>query len=140
MESGDPAYIDVLRKQGDFVYDHMKIVDGRAMLPHMYGDPRGYSFNGEPEFYQYTPNILPDRLTETYPWSMDRDDLVRLPLEKEWIAFLEGADPGYPVHALRRDLEFIRSRVERMRTSRPCASHGNRGLLRSHLGGGSMPA
>ncbi len=114
--SGDPAYIDVLRRQIDILYGHRKIVDGRATLPQMYGDPRGYRFRGEPEFYHYTPDLLLDRLTEVYLWTMDRNDLVRLPMEEGWIAFLEGEDPGYPVRALRRDLEFIRSRVERMRT------------------------
>ena len=113
--TGDAKYIDVLRRQLDILYDHKKTVDGRTMLPQMYGDPRGYRFQGEPEFYHYTPNQFLDRLTEIYLWSMDARDRARIPVDKGWLAFLEGNDPDYPARALRQDLEHIRSRVERMR-------------------------
>ena len=114
--TGDSKYIDVLRRQIDILYDHKKIVDGRTLLPQMYGDPKGYGSHGEPEFYHFTPNLFLDRLTEIYLWSMDRRDLSRIPRSEGWIAFLEGSDPDYPVRALRGDLEYIRSRVERMRS------------------------
>ena len=114
--TGDSKYIDVLRRQIDILYDHKKTVDGRTLLPQMYGDPKGYRFRGEPEFYHYTTNLFLDRLTEIYLWSMDRLDLSRIPRSEGWVAFLEGADPGYPVRALRQDLEYIRDRLERMRS------------------------
>ena len=113
--TGDAKYIDVLRRQIDMLYEHKKTVDGRTMLPQMYGDPRGYGFHGAPEFYQYTANQFLDRLTEIYLWSMDRRDLSRIPRSEGWVAFLEGSDPGYPIRALRQDLEYIRNRVEHMR-------------------------
>ena len=113
--TGEAKYIDVLRRQIDMLYDHRKTIAGQTMLPQMYGDARGYSYRGEPEFYHYTANLFIDRLTEIYLWSMDRRDLSRIPRSEGWIAFLEGSDPGYPVRALRQDLEYIRSRVERMR-------------------------
>ncbi len=113
--TGDAKYIDVLRRQIDILYEHRKTVDGRTMLPQMYGDPRGYQFQGEPEFYHYTANLFLDRLTEIYLWSMEQRDLARIPGDRGWIAFLEGNDPSYPVRALRQDLEHIRSRIERMR-------------------------
>lgn len=62
------------------------------------------------------PNLLVDRLTEIYLWSMGRRDFSRIPLNRGWAAFLEGEDPDYPVRALRRDLEHIRSRIESMRS------------------------
>ena len=113
--SGDFSYIDVLRRQMDLIYEHKKTVDGKTLLPQMYGDPRGYKYDGEPEFYHYTENLFTDRLTEIYLWSMDRMDLDRIPTEEGWIAFLEGNDPGYPARAMRQDFEHIRERTDRMR-------------------------
>ena len=113
--TGDAKYIDVLRKQLDVLYEHKKVVDGKTLLPQMYGDPKGYKYSGEPEFYHYTGNLFSDRATEIYLWSMDRNDLARVPHDKGWIGFLEGADPDYPVRALKQDFEYVRRRVEAMR-------------------------
>jgi hypothetical protein len=111
--TGDPSYIAVLRRQMDNIYAQKKVVDGKEMLPQMYGDPRGHKETGREEWYHYTPNLHHDRLAEIYLWSMDRKDLERVP-RKGFIGWLEGAEPGYPEQALRRDLEFVRSRVEEM--------------------------
>ena len=114
--SGDQAYIDVLRKQMDLVLAARKVENGKTLLPRMYGDPRGYKYNGEPEFYQYEPITYSDRLTEIYLWSMRREDLARVPLEDEpWPAFLEGKNPAYPIEAMQADFEHIRERMEFMR-------------------------
>ena len=114
--SGDQAYIDVLRKQMDLVLAAKKVENGKTLLPRMYGDPRGYKYNGEPEFYQYEPITYSDRLTEIYLWSMRREDLARVPLEDEpWPAFLEGKNPAYPIEAMQADFEHIRERMEFMR-------------------------
>ena len=114
--SGDQAYIDVLRKQMDLVLAARKVENGKTLLPRMYGDPRGYKYNGDPEFYQYEPITYSDRLTEIYLWSMRREDLARVPLEDEpWPAFLEGKNPAYPIEAMQADFEHIRERMEFMR-------------------------
>jgi hypothetical protein len=81
----------------------------------MYGDPRGYKYNGKPEFYHYTGNLFLDRLTEIYLWSMDRRDLERIPTDRGWIGFLEGKNPTYPEKELADDFEHIRKRMELMR-------------------------
>jgi hypothetical protein len=112
--TGDASYIDVLRRQLDNLYAQQKVVDGKATIPQMYGDPRGYKFDGKPEWYHWTPNLHTDRLTEIYLWSMDRKDLERVPKEG-WIKFLEGGDADYPVKALREDFEFIHRRMKEMR-------------------------
>jgi hypothetical protein len=91
------------------------VENGRTVLPQMYGDPKGYKHNGDPEFYHFTPNLFLDRLTEIYLWSMNRDDLARIPKDKGWIAYLEGADPEFPVRALQEDFEDVRHHVELMR-------------------------
>jgi hypothetical protein len=113
--TGDRSYIDVLRRQLDNLYAQKKVVDGKLTLPQMYGDPRGYKYDGPPEWYQWTRNLHTDRLAEIYLWSMDRKDLERVPLEG-WIGYLEGKDPEYPVKALQEDFAFIRNRMEEMRT------------------------
>ncbi len=114
--TGDQSYIDVLRKQMDLVLAAKKVENGKTLLPRMYGDPRGYKYNGEPEFYQYEPITYSDRLAEIYLWSMNREDLARVPLEDEpWLAFLEGKNPAYPIEAMKADFEHIRERVEFMR-------------------------
>lgn len=112
--SGDQSYIAVLRRQMDNIYAQKKVVDGRTLLPQMYGDPRGYRHNGPPEWYHYTPNLFTDRLAEIYFWSMERRDLARVPIEG-LLAWLEGRDPAYPERALRADLERVRRKVEEFR-------------------------
>ena len=114
--TGDQSYIDVLRKQMDRILAAARAEDGRTLLPTMYGDPRGYRFDGEAEFYRFQPVTYSDRLAEIYLWSMDEADLARVPLEDEpWIAFLQGQNPEYPQRAMRADLEYIRERLAKMR-------------------------
>ena len=112
--SGDPAYIQVLRRQMDNIYAQKKVENGKTLLPQMYGDPRGYKYNGPPEWYHFTNNLFEDRLTEIYLWSMDRKDLDRIPLTG-WLAFLEGKDSAFPERALERDLAHIRDRMQKVR-------------------------
>ncbi len=115
--SGDQAYVDVLRKQLDLIYDAKKVEGGKTLLPTMYGDPRGYKYDGKPEFYHYTNTTYSDRLTEIYLWSMDPKDLERIPLDEQpYIGYLLGKNPNYPAEAMSRDFESIRERLERMRT------------------------
>ena len=77
--TGDQGYVDVLRRQLDNIYAQKKVVDGKVLLPKMYGDPRGYKHNGPPQWYEYTGDLYQDRLTEIYLWSMKRSDLERVP-------------------------------------------------------------
>ncbi|MGE5568598.1 MAG: hypothetical protein ACM3S5_06120 [Rhodospirillales bacterium] len=112
--TGDQSFIDVLRRQMDNIYAQKKVVDGKTLLPQMYGDPRGYKYDGPPSWYHYTGNLHEDRLTEIYLWSMDRRDLERVP-KTGWIAFLEGLDPNYPVRALQADFAQVRRRMEMIR-------------------------
>ena len=109
--TGDPGYIDTLRRQMDNLYAQKKVIDGQLMVPQMYGDPRGHQFSGREGWYHWTTNLFIDRLTEIYLWSMDRKDLERLP-QTGWIAFLEGSDPGYPERALQEDFESLRGTMQ----------------------------
>jgi hypothetical protein len=111
--TGDQSYVNVLRRQLDNIYAQKKVVDGKIQLPQMYGDPRGYKFDGPPSWYQYSNNLFTDRLTEIYLWSMDRKDLERVPKEG-WIGYLEGGDAEYPIKALQADLASVRRKVAMM--------------------------
>ncbi|NWF85953.1 MAG: hypothetical protein HXY18_19210, partial [Bryobacteraceae bacterium] len=114
LVSGDQGYVAVLRRQMDNIFAQKRIVNGKTLIPRMYGDPRGYKYNGPPEWYQFEENMHGPRLAEIYLWSMDRKDLERV--EKEpWIDYLEGKDPQYPVKALRKDLETVRRKMELIR-------------------------
>jgi hypothetical protein len=79
----------------------------------MYGDPRGYKYDGPPQWYHYTENLFADRLTEIYFWSMDRNDLSRIPVDG-WLGYLEGKNPEYPVRALQADIEGVRRSMQQV--------------------------
>jgi hypothetical protein len=113
--TGDPGYIATLRRQIDNMYALKKVENGRPVIPQLYGDPRGYKYRGREEWYQWTPNLFLNRLTEIYMWSMDPKDLERIP-KTGWIGFLEGQNPSYPEQALRGDLDYIRRRMAALRS------------------------
>ena len=102
--TGDQRYVDVWRNMADKVNSNAKVIDGETMYPRMFGD-QGW--------YDYSPERFSAGALETYYWSMDRDDLKRLPKD-DWIAFLEGENPEYPVEALQRDFAELRDKVEAM--------------------------
>jgi len=114
MLTGDQSYVGVLRRQLDNLYAQKKVENGRTLLPQMYGDPRGYKYDGPPSWYQWGPNLHTDRLTEIYLWSMNRQDLDRVP-KTNWIGYLEGQDAEYPVKALQSDLGQVRRKMEQIR-------------------------
>jgi len=107
LMTGDQSYVGVLRKQMDNIYAAKKVVNGKTLYPQMYGDPKGYSGTGKPEWYHFTENAFRDRLGEIYMWSMDRKDLDRVKGEP-WIEYLEGRDAEFPVRSLEKDLESVR--------------------------------
>ncbi|MBI83182.1 MAG: hypothetical protein CMJ81_08305 [Planctomycetaceae bacterium] len=108
MLTGDQKYVDVWRRQIDAINAHGKVIDGRLQYPSMHGDDGWYS---------YGPNKYASGMLPIYYWSMDRDDLKRLPLTG-WLAYLEGKSPGYPEAALAKDFETIRKKIEAMRADR----------------------
>ncbi len=112
--TGDQGYVDVLRRQMDNIYAQKKVENGRTLLPQMYGDPRGYKFDGPPSWYQYGPNLHTDRLAEIYLWSMNPKDAERAP-QTGWIGYLQGQEPDYPARALQADLGQVRRQMERIR-------------------------
>ena len=114
LVSGDPGFLATLRKQMDNLYAQKKVINGREMIPQMFGDPRGYKETGREEWYGWTPNLHTDLLAAIYMWSGDPKDLERVP-KTGWFGFLEGQDPQYPARALRQDLEFVRRKAQQLR-------------------------
>ncbi|HKB00958.1 MAG TPA: hypothetical protein VKD90_02005 [Gemmataceae bacterium] len=103
--TGDDRWLDPWRRMIDKVNAQGKPTDGVMTYPHMYGDKGWYDFT--PERYRHGAE-------EIWYWSMKEADRGRLP-EQGWVAFLRGKDPGFPEHALRQDLETIRTKVAGMR-------------------------
>ncbi|MCZ6678544.1 MAG: hypothetical protein O7E52_15005 [Candidatus Poribacteria bacterium] len=104
LATGDQRYVDVWRNMIDTINANQKTIDGQVMYPHMYGDDGWYS---------YTPQPYNQGALDVYYWSMNRDDLKRLPATG-WIGFLEGQNPNYPTEALQRDFGTVRRKVEGM--------------------------
>ena len=113
LMTGDPVWIKVLRKQMDNIYAQKKVEGGKTLLPQMYGDPRGYKYDGAPQWYHYTENLFTDRLAEIYLWSMDPADLDRAVAEP-FVAYLSGKDPSFPERSLKADLGALRRNVQMM--------------------------
>jgi hypothetical protein len=103
--TGDPRYVDVWRQVIDNVNANYKDENGERLYPYSYGDEGWYNYKAEP----YSQGAL-----EVYYWSMNQDDLQRLP-KTGWIGYLEGENPGYPVTALQAELAILRQKVEKMR-------------------------
>jgi hypothetical protein len=114
LVTGDPGFLATLRKQMDNLYAQKKVINGREMIPQMYGDPRGYKETGREEWYNWTTNLHTDLLAAIYMMSGDPKDLERLP-KTGWFGYLEGKEPQYPVQALRQDLEFVRRKGKELR-------------------------
>ena len=114
LVSGDPGFLATLRKQMDNLYAQKKVINGREMIPQMFGDPRGYKETGREEWYEWTTNLHTDLLAAIYMWSGDPKDLERVP-KTGWFGFLDGKDPQYPAQALRQDLEFVRRKAKELR-------------------------
>ena len=105
MLTGDQKYVDVWRNQIDAVNAYGKKIDGKMQYPRMHN---------EDGWYAYSPSKYSSGLLPIYYWSMDRDDLKRLPMSG-WIAYLEGKNPNYPEAALAGDFATIRQKIAGMR-------------------------
>lgn len=103
--TGDDGYLDPWRKMIDQINAQGKLVDGKMVFPHMYG---------EKGWYDFTPERYDRGAFELWYWSMSAADRARLP-ETGWLAYLAGKNPKYPEEALSRDFATIRSRVKAIR-------------------------
>ena len=103
--TGDDKYLAPWRKMIDTINSQGKMIDGRMMYPHMYGDQGWYDF---------TPQKYDQGAFELWYWSMLEADRQRLP-ETGWLSYLAGENPKFPEESLRQDFETIRARVAAIR-------------------------
>lgn len=103
--TGDARHLDGWAGQIDLINSRAK-KEGQALAyPHMHGD-KGW--------YHFTPQPYSHGAREIYHLTRRKADRKRVPYSP-WLRYLEGEDPAYPEHALRADLERVRSRVAAMR-------------------------
>ena len=102
MLTGDRKYVDTLRAQIENMYAAQKVIDGRLMVPHKYGDDGWYAYidnsarrGGNVNFWS-----LPE-LTDIYTWTLEEADLPRV-AEEPWVRYLRGEDPDFPMEAMAR--------------------------------------
>jgi hypothetical protein len=102
IASGDMRYAKKWGAMLDQINAQSKVVDGKTLYPHMYGD-QGW--------YDYTPERYSHGALDLYYWTLDEEERVRVK-DHPWVQFINGENPEYPVAAMSADFEQIRKRVE----------------------------
>jgi hypothetical protein len=106
--SGDPAYVELWRKQNARINAAGKTIDGTFQTPTMYGAEGWYGWKPGP----YRTNGFEIWYCTQSP--ADREAAGDHP----WLSFLEGRNPAYPETALEADLKRISDRLEKVRADR----------------------
>ncbi|MDP3068992.1 MAG: hypothetical protein Q8N18_01830 [Opitutaceae bacterium] len=95
LVTGDQKYTDAWRAMIDAVNSHARTTaDGRKEYPTMHGAEGWYGWQGAP----WNVGAL-----EVWFWSQRADDRARV-RDSDWLEYLDGRRPQFPVEALRRDL------------------------------------
>jgi hypothetical protein len=90
----------------DAVNANAKEIDGRKKYPTMYGKDGWYGWRENP----WNVGTL-----EVWYWSQKPQDLERVAAERNWVAYLQGKNDGFPEQALERDLKTIQERLAKVR-------------------------
>lgn len=99
--TGDPAYIEVWRRQTARINEAGRQVDGKQQTPTMYG-PQGW--------YGWKPGAYRTNGFEIWYMTQRPDDRAAAG-DHPWLDFLEGRNPDYPTKALQADLDRVAGRV-----------------------------
>lgn len=99
--TGDPAYIEVWRRQTARINEAGRQIDGKRQTPTMYG-PLGW--------YGWKPGAYRTNGFEIWYITQRADDRATAG-DHPWLDFLEGRNPGYPAKALQADLDRVAQRV-----------------------------
>lgn len=102
--TGDHRYADVWGQMIDIVNSNAVQENGRTVYPNSFGDQGWYNF---------TPEKFAHGALEVYYWSMDEQDAMRV-LNDDWVKYLNGLNPNYPVEALHQDFDELHARLEEM--------------------------
>jgi len=109
LVTGNQKYVDAWRTMIDAVNSNAKEIDGRKKYPTMYGKDGWYGWRDTP----WNVGTL-----EVWYWSQKAQDLERVGSEKNWVAYLQGKNAGYPEQALERDLKTMQQRIDKMRADK----------------------
>ena len=102
--TGDRRYADIWGRMIDIVNSNAVQENGRTVYPNSFGDQGWYNF---------TPEKFAHGALEVYYWSMDEQDAMRV-LNDDWVKYLNGLNPDYPVEALNLDFDELHARLEEM--------------------------
>jgi len=106
--TGNPAYIEVWRRQRAVLERHARTIDGVAHVPTM------HNADG---WYGWTP--APNRTNGFEIWYVtQRADDRAAAGDHPWIAFLDGRNARYPEQAIEADLTRVAERAARARADR----------------------
>ena len=100
--TGDMIYANTWGAMIDAINANKKTVNGETVYPHMYGDEG---------WYDYSPSPYSEGTLDVYYWSMKQKDKERVS-ENEWLAFLDGANPNYPIDAMQKDFGTLHKKLE----------------------------
>jgi hypothetical protein len=105
LVTGDQRYVDAWRNMIEVVNSHARTANGKKEYPSMYGAGGWYGWQNKP----WDIGAL-----EVWYWSMKSEDRPRVG-RNAWVEFLEGKNPSFPETALRKDVDAIPKRLEKMR-------------------------
>ena len=108
LATGDHAYVDTWRGVIEGVNANAKVAGGQTLYPHCYGEEEG-----SPGWYNYRPEPYANGALPVWFWSMREAD-KKLIAGHEWIRYLDGANPDYPVAALQQEFAELRRRGQRL--------------------------
>ena len=100
--TGDMKYVGTWSAMIDAVNANKKTVDGETLYPHMHDDEGWYEFSPTP----YSEGAL-----MVYYWSMKEKDKERVS-DNEWLAFLDGENPNFPIDAMKKDFGTLHEKLE----------------------------
>ena len=103
--TGDMKYVDTWSAMIDAVNANKKTENGETLYPHMYGDEG---------WYEYSPSPYSEGALNVYYWSMKEKDRERVS-DNEWLAFLDGDNPNYPIDAMQKDFGTLHHKLEMLK-------------------------
>jgi hypothetical protein len=105
LSHGNQEYVDAWRNMINSVNSNAVTRKGQTQYPTMYGAEGWYGWRNQP----WSVGAL-----EVWYWSMKPEDLARV-AKDDWVAYLQGQRPDYPMAALRRDYATMQRHAQGFR-------------------------
>lgn len=123
--TGDLSWLDLHRSQADLLWELRKEEDGRVVIPNRYGDAGWFDYR--PPFAHYYVHLYYmsrdaadwDRLCERLPeWETWRSSpsfgKAGMHPPQAWLAYHQGANPGFPEAVLEATYQGICGRLDQI--------------------------